>query len=115
MIGAMPDLDVRIAEQRPAKRWVIWLRVLGLVVLGSVLLLVISLPSLASEDQQSGPGVGWFVALAVVIAAVVSCTYVVVRRSVSSRRRAVLIAIAVVPAFYAFAVLIIWLIVTVSS
>jgi hypothetical protein len=111
----MPDLEVRKAERRPAKRWVVWLRVLGLVVLGSVLLLVISLPGLASEDQLSGPGVGWFVALAVVVVALVACTYVVVRHSLLSRRPAALIAVAVVPASYAFAGLITWLVVTVSS
>jgi hypothetical protein len=111
----MPDLEIRSAEQRPAKRWVLWLRLLGLVVPGGIALLVISLPGLASDDQLSGPSVGSFVALAVVILAVASCAYFVVRRSVSSRRRAVLIAIAVVPLPYAVAVLVFWLIVTVSS
>jgi hypothetical protein len=111
----MPDLEIRRAEQAPARRWVLWLRLLGLVVLGGIALLLISLPELASDDQLSGPSVLSFVALAVVIVAVTSCAYVVLRRSVYSRRRAVLIAIAIVPLPYAVAVLLFWLIVTASS
>jgi uncharacterized membrane-anchored protein len=111
----MPDLETRTSAHDPGRsRW-LWLHVLGLVVLGGVLLLVISLPGLASDDQQSRPGLGLYVVLVLVVAAVTSRTYVLVRRSDASKRRALLIALAVVPGSYCMAVLFLWLIVTISS
>jgi hypothetical protein len=89
--------------------------VLGWVVLGGVLLFVISLPGLANEDQSSSPGLGLYAVLALVVAAVTSRTYVVVRRSGPSKRRALLVALAVVPGSYCVAVLILWLIVYLFS
>jgi len=55
------------------------------------------------------------VALALVIAAVMSRTYVLVRRAAFSKHQALLVAIAVIPASYVVAVAVIWLIVTASS
>jgi hypothetical protein len=75
MVRGMPDLEIRTTAHAPGRsRW-LWLRVLGLVVLGGVLLLVISLPGLANEDQQSRPGLGLYVVLVLVVAAVTSRTY----------------------------------------
>jgi hypothetical protein len=111
----MPDLEIRTAASAPGgSRW-LRLRVLGLVVLGGVLLLVISLPGLANEDQQSRPGLGVYVVLALVLAGVTSRTYVVVRRSGVAKLRALLVAIAVVPGSYCVAVLIFFLIVYLFS
>ncbi len=115
LIWRMPDLKVPTASPRPANGRPLWLRILGLTILGGVLLLVISLPGLASDDQQTQPGAWWYVALALIIATVMSRTYVIVRRSASSKPRALVIAIAVVPASYIAAILFFWLIATVSS
>lgn len=111
----MPDLESRKAARSPGRGRRLWLRVLGLVVLGGVLLLVISLPGWASEDQQSGPGLGVYVILALVLAGVTSRTYVVVRRSGVAKRRALLVAVAVVPGSYCAAVLIFFLIVLIAD
>jgi uncharacterized membrane-anchored protein len=111
----MPHLEIRRVPGAPVGRRWLWLRVFGLVLLGGFLLLVISLPALASENPESSPGLAWYVVLAVVVAAVTSRTYVVVRRSAASKRRALLVAVAAVPGSYCVAVLILWLIVTLSS
>jgi hypothetical protein len=91
------------------------MRVLGLVVLGGVLFLVVCLPGLANEDQQSSPGLGVYAVLALILASVASRTYVVIRRSGAAKRRALLVAVAVVPGSYCIAVLIFFLIVYLSS
>jgi hypothetical protein len=111
----MPSLEPSTGRPSPAKSRLLWLRILGMVVLGGISLLVISLPGLASDDQQTSPGVWWYVALASIVAAVTMRTYVLVRRSASSKPRALLIALTVVPASYIVAILFIWLLVTASS
>jgi hypothetical protein len=111
----MPHLETRKVTAAPAKRRWLSLRVGGLVVLGGLLLLVISLPALASESPESSPGLGWYVICAVVVAGVMSRAYVVVRRSGAPKRRALFVAAAVVPTSYCAAVLTLWLIATVSS
>jgi hypothetical protein len=55
------------------------------------------------------------VALVVVIAAVMSRTYVLLRRSAFSKRWACVIAVAVIPASYVLAVSVILLVVIASS
>ena len=110
----MPDLEIRTAASAPGGSR-LWLRVLGLVVLGGVLLLVISLPGLANEDQSSRPSLGLDVVLVLVLAGVTSRTYVIVRRSGVAKLRALLVSIAVVPGSYCMAVLIFFLIVYLFS
>jgi hypothetical protein len=110
----MPDLEIRTAASTPGGRRSLWLRVLGLVVLGGVLLLVISLPGFANENQQQ-PGLGVYVVMALVLAGVISRTYVVVRRSGVAKRRAMLVSAAVVPGSYCAAVLFFVLIVYLFS
>lgn len=95
-------------------RW-LWLRVLGMVVLGAFLLLLVSLPGLASDQGQWSPGLAWYLMLAAVLAAVMSRTYVLVRRSAVSRLRAVLVSVAVILGSYCAAILFLWLVVTLSS
>jgi drug/metabolite transporter (DMT)-like permease len=111
----MHDLEVSTQGRKPVKGRTPWLRILGLTAIGGVLLFAISLPGLASDDQQARLGAGWYVALVLGIAAVMSCTYVVVRRAVLSKRWALLIAFAVVPASFVVAVLFLLLIVIASS
>jgi hypothetical protein len=111
----MNDLDSRTSTHAPGRSRLLWLRVLGLVILGGVLLLVISLPGLANEDQSSHPSLGVYIVLALVLAAVMSRIYVVVRRSGASGRRALLIALAVVPGSYFVAAWVLLLVVYIFS
>jgi hypothetical protein len=106
----MPDLEIRTAGRSR-----LWLRVLGLVVLGGVLLLVISLPGLANEDQSSRPSLGLYLVLALVLAGVTSRAYVVLRCSGVAKLRALLVSVAVVPGSYCMAVLIFFVIVYLFS
>lgn len=93
----------------------LWLHVMGLIVLGGFLLLVISFPGLANEDQSSSPGLGLYAVLALVVTAITSRAYVVVRRSGASKRRALLVALAVVPGSFCVDGLILWLMVSLFS
>ena len=111
----MRDLEILADAHAPDRSGRVWLRVLGLVVLGGFLLFVISLPGFANEDQSSSPGLGLYAVLAFVIAAVTSRTYVVVRRSGASKRLALLAALAVVPGSGCMAVLIFLLVVYLFS
>lgn len=111
----MNDSASRTSAHVSGRSRLLWLRVLGLTVLGGVLLLVISLPGLANEDQSSHPSLGVYIALALVVAAVMSRIYVVVRRSGPSKRRALLIALAAVPGSYCVAGLLLLLMVSLFS
>jgi hypothetical protein len=76
---AMFDVEVSAAANGAVTRRVLSLRILGLVAGGGVVLLVISLPAVG-EAQQAQPGVGWYVAHVLVVAAAMSRAYVLVRR-----------------------------------
>jgi len=93
----------------------LWLRVSGLAIAGGVLLLIVSLPEFANEEQNTGPGVGWFVIAGVVVLGVMSATYILMRRSAFSRPHAFLVAAAMLPASYITAVALLLLIITLAS
>ena len=82
----------------------VWARVFGLMLLGGFSILVISLPGLADEDQQAGPGAWFYLVLAVIVAGLMSRTYVIVRRSSVPKHWALLIAFLAVPASYILAI-----------
>lgn len=95
----MTDREPQTVTPTPGGSWWLWLRVLGLLVLGAVSLFVVSLPELADESQSPTPA-GLYLAWLLVIAAVVSGVYLILRRSAPSRRRALLTAFIVVVGSY---------------
>lgn len=86
----------------------LWLRVAGLTLLGGVLILIISIPGLASEDQSTSPGIAGFAAAALVFVGVAARVYVVLRRAAVPPRRALLVALAALPTAFAIALLLVW-------
>ncbi|GEM_PF-2510887 len=107
--------DLTRATSTPIGRRMLWLRVSGLAIAGGVLLLIVSLPEFANEEQNTGPGVGWFVIAGVVVLGVMSATYILMRRSAFSRPHAFLVAAAMLPASYITAVALLLLIITLAS
>lgn len=86
----------------------LWVRIFGVVMVGVVALVIVSIPGLVS-DSSSSAGWGTGVAIGVVLAAVAISIYVLLRRSLISRLRAGLIAVAMVLAAFGVPVLLLWL------
>lgn len=99
----------------PERSRLLWLRVLGLAVFGDVLLLAISLPGMANEDQSSHPSLDLYIVFALVAVAVMSRIYVVVRRMGAYRRRALAAAFAVLLGSYLVTACILLLVVYIFS
>lgn len=93
----------------------LWMRVLGMVLLGALGLFLLSLPALASDESQWRPSLAWYLLLALTLAGVTARSYVLVRRSGASKMCALAVAVAVVPGSYCAAVLLFFLIVMLST
>jgi hypothetical protein len=88
----------------PPENRMLWRRVFGLMLLAGSSVLVISLPSLANEDQQARPSAWFYCVLALIVAGLMSRTYILVRRSGFSKPGALSIAVVAVPASYVLAI-----------
>jgi hypothetical protein len=91
----------------------LWLRIAALVLLAACLLVVISIPF--AVEGTSSPGAWYYAAISATIAALGIAAYRVLRRWGLSRGRALLVAVAVLPAPYAAVFLIVWIFVSAQS
>jgi hypothetical protein len=98
----------------PAPRRDLWFRVLRLTLFGGVLILLISIPGLANEDQTASPGLLSYAGLVLVFAGIAARTYLIARRFGVARSHAVLIALGALPVSFGLALLLVWGIVSTS-